>query len=537
MKWGQAVIIIVVLFLMFTQSVVFVKGQTVNTYYLNGFYVNSWQGGFGTSPSGYGSMFVQCNGGSYSLNGINFSVFNVNGVSYLNAIIYNPLSGNKNFTYNASSFTIGSNKLVGFTIVYDKSILNFSLTNAVIEVKATFNDNYTDSYVNNTYIGSFYLKFKYLSSSSVSIISTSDVPSVSLTYNNDFTGSGGYGSASFSLTSNNFNISSVDVVRWLPNNNYTMQIYNYNVTKIDSSHYTISVNFVKVTDGSYTLDVWASGMDLYSNLQSMEANANFVVSGFSGSVPVGQLVISSPSEVYKIDLPQAGQVVTDMVTNFTLQYGGNAINDFGSNGRYCVSVISVKSGDASKVLQSVPLSNSGWVYDPATNISTATFSYKWLNAGDVSDYDIVFHAYIQDYTQLHTIYSQNTVEIILGSPSSSSGNIILDFLNHLWEEFKNWFVSIMQYLFVPTNSQMQAIGLTNGGLANEMKSYLPFLDLSSYGTDKIVFVRLSSLNNNYSDMYIDLSSSSLQGIFTFAKIGVDTIISILLLVLIYEVLK
>jgi hypothetical protein len=95
----------------------------------------------------------------------------------------------------------------------------------------------------------------------------------------------------------------------------------------------------------------------------------------------------------------------------------------------------------------------------------------------------------------------------------------------------------MQYLFVPTPSQMQAIGLTNGGLSDEMKSYLPFLDLSGYGSAKIVFAKMSSFNNKYSDIYIDLSDSNLQGIFSFGRIAMDTIISILLLVLIYEVLK
>jgi hypothetical protein len=364
-------------------------------------------------------------------------------------------------------------------------------------------------------------------------------PSVSLTYNNNFlTNSDGTASASFNLTAINFKISSIDKVQWIGNNNYVMGIYSFSTIKLSDYSYTINVKFIKPTDGSYTIDVWASGQNtIDGTLLSMEAKNTFSVSGTTSSVPSGALVIVSPSDLYHIDLPASGSTVSDITTNFTLLYGGNALSDFGSDGSTSVSVVMVKSGDATKIVAYVPMPNTSWVYNSSTNTSMANFSYTWLHANNVSDYDVVFHAIIQSKTGIKFVVSQNTVEILLGNPASSSGNPIIDFLKHLFEDFKNWFLYVMQYLFVPNPQQMQAISLTSGGLANEMKSYLPFLDLSAYGISTITIAKLSLINNKVSDLTIDLNNSNLSGIFTFTRIATNTIISILLLLLIYEVLK
>jgi hypothetical protein len=451
---------------------------------------------------------------------------------------------------NVSGYGGGSVSIHIYNSSYDKTFSNSSVSLKYYGTGWVFYINvipagtyYIDITASNLWFnqGGFLFNGHFFGSISVPNGGTGSVnnltPSVSLTYNNDFSVSGGYGTASFKLTASNFKVSSIDMVQWTAGNSYKMQIYNWTASKIDDFNYTITVKFVNVSDGSYSIDMWAGGQTTSDNTSmSMKASSIFNISGTS-TITAGTLLIVSPSELVHIDLPAAGSTVSDEVINFVLEYGGDAIKDFGSDGQFIVKVIKVKAGDSSKILQSNFISNTAWVYNSTTNISTATFSYKWLNASDISDYDIIFGAFLQNPAKMQSIYSQNTVEVVLGSPSSSSGNVLIDFLSHLWEEFKKWFVDVMQYLFVPSASQMQAIGLTNGGLSDEMKSYLPFLDLSSYASNKILFVKLSNFNSKYSDMYIDFSNSSLDGLFTFSKIAIDSILSILLMLLVYEVLK
>jgi hypothetical protein len=453
------------------------------------------------------------------------------------------------FKYNGVSYSNVSVSGIGldYTNINKVWIVNFSNAptvnvNDIIEFSITYSGTQRLNGGTTTQVsGTLYFKAKRSSTSLNYGWFVWDLmqPTISLVYNNDFlTNADGTATASFTLTSNNFNISSIDKVQWVGGNNYVMGVYSWTSTKISDSSYKINVKFIKPTDGSYTLDVWATGQSaIDGSLLSMEAKSTFSVSGTSLPVASGTLVIVSPSDLYHIDLPSDGSTVSDITTNFTLVYGGNAVNDFGSDGSTSVSVVMVKSGDASKIVAYVPMSNTSWVYNSATNTSIANFSYTWLHANDVNNYDVVFHAIIQSKTGIRFVISQNTVEILLGSPASSSGNPIIDFLKHMFEDFKNWFLSVMQYLFVPNPQQMQAISLTSGGLADEMKSYLPFLDLSAYGSSSIVIAKLSLINNKVSDLTIDLNNSNLSGIFTFTRIATNTIISILLLLLIYEVLK
>lgn len=538
MKWGESLLLVIIIFIL-SFNFVFFSVERVNGY--GTWAVNDSQFTFGKVANG--NFYISNNNSNYSYVSSPLNTSNLNNfIGYVNVSIsgsdgtnYNVKYSKDNSNYNNCVYGQTGYSTNGYQFIF-VGVANAFVNGVSYVVKIEFyNAEFVTAYYDWVFNGSISLKLTYNGSSGWVSLSSATV-SVKLTYNNDFNVSNGYGSATFALKSNNFIINSVDVVKWLAGSTYKMGIYNWKANKIDDYNYTISVNFVDVCDGSYNIDVWASGQNTNDGtLLSMEANTSFNLVGTS-PITAGALLIVSPPDLFHIDLPSSGSTVSDITTDFVLEYGGNAINDFGPDGKFWVNLVEVKSGDATKINSGGFISNSEWVYNSATNTSMATFSYKWLNANNISDYDVVFNAYLSSKTGIHTIHSVNTIEIILGNPSSSSGNILIDFLRHLWEDFKKWFVDVMKYLFVPTNDQMQSIGF-NGGLSEEMKSYLPFLDLSNYASDKVLFVKLSDLNNKYSDLYIDFSSSSLQSIFNFSRIAIDSIISILLLLLIYEVLK
>lgn len=256
------VLFIIVLFLN-----LFVLNVDATTYNLTGFYGNSWGGGFGTNSSGNGTMSAQSSGASFHLYGINLSVFNVNGVSYLNALIYNT-SGSDN--YNGCYFYIGNNQLVGVVMVYNKNILNVNLLNAVIEVKGTFND----SAYGNTYIGSFYLKYKYITNGTISVLGTSDAPSFSLVYNNDYN----YASnqATFTMQPSNFTFQYFSFLNTDLSNTGALggfHLLNYSVSG-NTLNITFDNTYINVANPHYVV-FKAVGLDLYNNKFELSGNVSF----------------------------------------------------------------------------------------------------------------------------------------------------------------------------------------------------------------------------------------------------------------------
>jgi hypothetical protein len=123
------------------------------------------------SSDGIFSLYSQ--GGSFGIP-LQVSIFNVNGVDYRNALIYD----------NHTDAVIGSYNLIGFDIHYNRNVLN-SLSNFVgkaIEFKASF----SGSYDGNNYSGSFYFKGVLNSDKTIGNTVLSDAPSIKLIYNNDY---------------------------------------------------------------------------------------------------------------------------------------------------------------------------------------------------------------------------------------------------------------------------------------------------------------------------------------------------------------
>jgi hypothetical protein len=222
------------------------------------------------------------------------------------------------------------------------------------------------------------------------------------------------------------------------------------------------------------------------------------------TIQPGKLYITSPPAEIKYDSPQAGGDY--YYISFSFAYGGSVIHDFGSDwglansfiGSIFVSPAKVNGGTLYSLIGVGPseidvMFQDGYTYKLPSTIewtydSTHNVSYLTVNIPLIKDYQPGMNADITIGFDLSgnnlLIHSENTVHIIIGQAITSTGNPILDFLIKTWNEFKNWFIETMKFLFVPDSSQI-AQQLQTGWIDIKNTQLLPNVSSSRYLTVKM----------------------------------------------------
>jgi hypothetical protein len=376
---------------------------------------SNWMWSYNDYGVNDGYFFVSASGGSFSINGINFSIFNIGGVDYRNAIVFDSYTGAE---------IGGNNVLVGFNIHYNRNIINSGsfLVNKVVEVKATFSGVQNS----NTYQGSFYFKATFLSGSKLSNIVLSDAPSFSLIYNNDYNYTNN--TASFTMQYTNFYFNYFTFLNTDLQQGST--IFGYHLLDYSINGYIVKCSFdntfVNLSNPHYL--IWSvHGLDVNGNPLDLSGSTTFNLNAPNvPSVPKGVLVITSP---------QTGDNFESGTTQIpvSVAYGGDVTNVTDPNYNHTsVTVGAVKA-----------LHNAGYVDLTSYSIINGTTVWSGtltLNSGEGDG----------EYTLMtsldRTTLTSDTVTITIGG---TTGNAVLDFLKAVWQEFKEWFVNTMKALFVP----------------------------------------------------------------------------------------
>jgi len=412
MKVFRKVLLVLLVFVLVLN--VFLYNVSATTYTYSQITGSNWIWCYSDYNSSNGYFYVFASGASFGISNIQFSIFNVNGIDYRNAIVYDNLTQSE----------IGMNNLVGFQIHYNRNIIaNGSFfKDKIVEVKATF------SGVNgsNTYQGSFYFKGTLLSNYTVSNIVISDAPSFGLVYNNDYNYTNN--TASFTMQYSNFYFNYFTFLNTdIPQGQilFGYHLLDYSISN-NIVYCSFDNTFVNLSNPHYL--VWAvHGLDIYGNPTDLSGSTSFnITSTTAPIVPKGVLVITSP---------QTGDNFESGTTQIpvSVAYGGDVTNVTDPNYNHTsVTVGAVKA-----------LHNAGYVDLTSYSIINGTTIWNGtltLNSGE-GDGEYTLMASLDG-----TTLTSDTVTITIGS---STGNAVLDFLKAVWQEFKEWFVNTMKALFVP----------------------------------------------------------------------------------------
>jgi hypothetical protein len=219
------------------------------------------------------------------------------------------------------------------------------------------------------------------------------------------------------------------------------------------------------------------------------------------TIQPGKFYITSPPTETKYDSPQVGGDYYFITFNFA--YGGNVINDFGSNWKIqdflAMNIVTPPAVDGGIICDNILITatdivvafhndtntydvanNSIWVYNSSSNTSFLSVTIpivKNYQPGMKADITFQFKLLGNGLE----IESENSVHIIIGEALTTTGNPLLDLIYRIWNEFKNWFINTMKYLFVPDSSQI-AQQLQTGWIDIKNTQLLPNLSSSRYLT-------------------------------------------------------
>ena len=359
---------------------------------------------------------------------LNVTVFKLNGVDFSNAVI-------KDYgTYVGIGNQGGKYYIEIFQIKYDNRILNDvrNYIGKTIEIKANFEGVPFQGPDAATFYfqGSFYLKGVLNSDGTISVISLSDKPSLTLVYNNDYNYTSN--TASFTLQYSNFSFNYFTFLNTdTPQGStiYGYHLLNYNLTQSGSTyivHCSFDNTFVNLSNPHYLFWV-VHGLDANGNPIDLSGSTSFDLNAPNvPQVPKGVLVITSP---------KTGDNFASGTTQIPVSvvYGGDVTDVTDPN--YNHTSVTVGATHA--------LHNAGYVNLTSYSIINGTTVWSGtlnLNPGEGDG----------EYTLLasldRTTLMSDTVTITIGG---TTGNPILDFLKAVWAEFKDWFVKTMKVLFVP----------------------------------------------------------------------------------------
>jgi hypothetical protein len=306
----------------------------------------------------------------------------------------------------------------------------------------------------------------------------------------------------------------------IPAENYVLS-YDYCST---SNLLTVQFKSTIPRDTSLNLLWTVHGYDYEDNLVELSGNSPFTITcgGVEEVVPIGELIIISPET--------GANFVTETVDiPYKVVYGGDVTNSL--DNMYGITTLRVD-------LYKDVLQEDGFVLDTDYSIVGNTTVWQGtatLTVGGDGNYRIGA-SMMSGAVRVLTAWAHT---FTIGEVST--GNELLDWLKALWQDMKDWFVAIIKFLLVPSQQQLDSINITGSG--SVLLDYLPFMDLSSYGNSELVFIDFSNVEiiegiNMGADKAItfDLDNANITGLLTYIKIGLDILISIFVIFLIFKIL-
>jgi hypothetical protein len=251
-------------------------------------------------------------------------------------------------------------------------------------------------------------------------------------------------------------------------------------------------------NGTVTVSLGITCDNAYSLLKDISFTNTCVT---PQKIQPGKFYITSPPMETKYDSPQVGGDYYTVTFNFA--YGGNVINDFGSNwkiqDRLFMNVVTPPAVDGGIVCDNILITatdiivafhndvnvydvtnNSIWTYDSANNVSYLTVTIPIVkNYQPGMKADITFQFTLSGNNL--SIDSENSVHIIIGEALTTTGNPLLDLIYKIWNEFKDWFINTMKFLFVPNSSDISQ-QLETGWIDIKNTQLLPNVSSSRYLT-------------------------------------------------------
>ncbi|MEM3415367.1 MAG: hypothetical protein QW575_07315 [Thermoproteota archaeon] len=250
-----------------------------------------------------------------------------------------------------------------------------------------------------------------------------------------------------------FSISSVSgTINTVANVSTTPTMYNEYVKSFTYSSGTIIVTMDAASPQNMKVRFYVT-MTVNNTQQTIFYDYSFTnTCAQQQTVTTGHLIILEPVEQLNIPVSDVSQPIQ---IHIRLAYGGN-INDISlyANTQWVVGIIRTSpTGQSFTNSYTISTSKSDWTFDGTNSYLDVNLTLGVLDPH--ATMDVTYKAAIYQMTsQVPLIWSDNEVRIVVGTPSTSTGNALLDWLIKVWNEFKDWFINTMRYLFVPNASDI-----------------------------------------------------------------------------------